>query len=94
MAGEARIRIYGTAYCSYCMAARMLLKKKGLDFEEVFVDREASLRQEMESLSGKRSVPQIFVDGRPIGGFDELYALDRSGELDRMLGEAAGQTTN
>jgi glutaredoxin 3 len=62
----------------------MLLKKKGLEYEDVSVSRDPGLRQEMERRSGRRSVPQIFIDGRPVGGFDELYALDQSGELDRL----------
>jgi len=64
----------------------MLLTKKGLQFEEVPVGGDYELRKQMESLSGGWSVPQIFLDGAPIGGFDELLILDKSGELDRMLG--------
>lgn len=94
MAGESRIKVYGTAYCSFCMAARMLLKKKGLEFEEISVDHDQSLRKEMETLSGRRSVPQIFLDGEPLGGFDELYMLERSGEFDRLLDGAGIQIKN
>jgi glutaredoxin 3 len=64
----------------------MLLAKKGLQFEDVPVGSDDELRKQMESLSGGWSVPQIFLDGAPLGGFDELHALDKSGELDRMLG--------
>jgi glutaredoxin 3 len=84
MRGAPKIEIWGTEFCGYCAAARMLLKKKGLEYEEVSVSRDPGLRQQMEQRSGRRSVPQIFIDGRPIGGFDELYALDESGELDRL----------
>ena len=80
-----RIVIYGTETCSYCSAARMLLKKKGLNYEDILVSRDAEKRAEMERLSGGHTVPQIFVNDRPIGGFDELYALDKSGELDEIL---------
>ena len=64
----------------------MLLKKKGLAYEDINVSRDPALRSEMEQKSGRRSVPQIFIDGNPIGGFDELYALDASGVLDRLTG--------
>jgi glutaredoxin 3 len=83
------IRLYGTRTCSYCLAARMLLKKKGADFEDIAVDNDPARRQEMQALGGGRTVPQIFIDDRPIGGFDELNALQQSGELDRLLGESA-----
>lgn len=82
---EPRIVIYGTETCSYCSAARMLLKKKGLDYEDILVSRDADKRAEMERLSGGHTVPQIFINGRPVGGFDELYALEKSGELDEIL---------
>lgn len=63
----------------------MLLKKKGLEFEDISVSGDDALRREMERLSGGAKVPQIFIDDRPIGGFDELFAMDKSGELDRLL---------
>jgi len=66
----------------------MLLKKKGIDFEEVLVSRDDALREEMQRLSGRRTVPQIFIDGQPIGGFDELYSLDQDGQLDKLLGRS------
>ena len=81
-----RIRIYGSEYCGYCVAARMLLDRKGLAYEDVPVGSDAALRKIMEEKSGGRTLPQIFIDDRPIGGFDELNALNMSGELDRMLG--------
>ena len=80
-----RIRLYGTEHCGYCLAARMLLKKKGVEFEDIPVGGDPARRREMLELGGGRTVPQIFVDDTPIGGFDELCALDKSGELDRML---------
>ena len=90
MNDQPKIVIYGSEQCSYCTAARMLLKKKGLDFEDVVITKDPALRTEMERLSGSRSVPQIFIGGAPIGGFDEVYSLEQSGELDRMLhGSAA-----
>lgn len=80
-----KIRIYGTNSCAWCGAARMLLKRKGLDYEDILVGGDSARRAEMENLSGRRSVPQIFIDDRSIGGYDDLVALDQSGELDRML---------
>ncbi len=79
------IKVYGTESCSFCVAARRLLKKKGLDYDDVLVSRDTDIRKEMERLSGRRTVPQIFIDDQSIGGFDELYELDRSGKLDGLL---------
>lgn len=78
--------MYGTPYCSYCMAARMLLKKKDVAFDEISVSGDPAMREQMEKLSGRRSVPQIFVGDQPVGGFDDLYTLDQEGELDKLLG--------
>lgn len=78
--------MYGTPYCSYCMAARMLLEKKGVAFDEISVSGDPAMREQMEKLSGRRSVPQIFVGDQPVGGFDDLYTLDQEGELDKLLG--------
>ncbi len=83
---DASIVIYGTEFCSYCAAARMLLKKKGLDYEDILVSNDEDKRREMERLSGGHTVPQIFINDEPIGGFDELYSLDQEGRLDEMLG--------
>lgn len=84
MTATPKIELYGNEYCSYCAAARMLLKKKGLDWQEIPDNPEA--RREMQARGGGRTVPQVFIDGQPVGGFDELYDLEESGELDRMLG--------
>jgi glutaredoxin 3 len=86
MSAKPKILIYGSETCNYCTAARMLLKKKGADYEDVLVSRDPERREEMLRRSGSRSVPQIFIDDRVIGGFDELYALDESGQLDSLLG--------
>ncbi|MDX1515646.1 MAG: glutaredoxin 3 [Woeseiaceae bacterium] len=79
------VRIYGNKTCAYCGAARMLFTKKGVDFEDIIVTDDADKRAEMESLSGRSSVPQVFIGDRHVGGFDELCALDKSGELDTLL---------
>ena len=85
MNDKPRIRIYGSEYCGYCVAAKMLLDRKGLSYEDIPVGADSDLRKIMEQKSGRRTVPQIFIDDVPIGGFDELNAMNMSGELDRML---------
>ena len=86
MADKPRVRVYGSEQCSYCLAERMLLQDKGIDFEDVPVGGDPEMRRKMEAAGGGRTVPQIFIDGEPIGGFDELYVLEKSGDLDKMLG--------
>jgi glutaredoxin 3 len=63
----------------------MLLKKKGVNYTDILVSDDAAIREEMERLSGRKSVPQIFINDQPIGGFDELYELEDSGKLDGLL---------
>ena len=77
--------MYATRHCSYCMAARMLFKRKGIEFDDILVSGNNELRSKMEQQSGQWTVPQIFIDGEPIGGFDELDALERDGTLDTLL---------
>jgi glutaredoxin 3 len=79
------VTVYGNTSCPYCGAARMLLTRKGVAFEDVIVTGNPTLLEEMQERSGQRSVPQIFVGDTAVGGFDELSALDKSGELDKML---------
>ena len=80
--------MYTSFFCPFCTRAKSLLKNKGVEFSEIGVDSDPALRQQMtERSGGARTVPQIFIDGNPIGGSDELVALDRSGELDRLLQE-------
>jgi len=82
--------MYTTLFCPFCSRAKNLLKKKGVEFTEISVDGDPALRQQMtERSGGGRTVPQIFIDGKAIGGSDELAALEGSGELDRLL-RAAG----
>ena len=83
---KAKVVMYGTAYCPYCVAARTLLAKKGVQYEDISVFDDKAKRAEMEAKSGGHTVPQILIDDRAVGGFDELCALDESGELDRLLG--------
>jgi glutaredoxin 3 len=82
----AEVILYGTQYCPYCTAARALLADKGIEFTDVDVTGKTEERRKLVQLSGGRTtVPQIFIDGRAIGGYDELAALDREGELDALL---------
>ena len=81
----AKVTLYGNASCPFCGAARMLLTRKGVTWEDVAVHTDAEKRAEMISRSGRTSVPQIFIGEHHVGGFDELDALDKSGELDKLL---------
>lgn len=81
----AKVLVYTTSYCPFCFRAKALLRSRNIDFREIDVTRDASLREEMERLSGRRTVPQVFIDGASIGGFEELRQLDATGELDRLL---------
>lgn len=81
-----RVIIYTKDYCSFCKRAEALLRSKNVDFEEIDVTRDERLQEEVRKLSGQRTVPQIFIDGRPVGGFDELRQMDASGELDQLFG--------
>ena len=77
--------IYTTAWCPYCIRAKQLLQRKGVAFKEIAVDGNPSLRAEMAARAGRTSVPQIFIDGRHVGGCDDLHALDRAGKLEPLL---------
>lgn len=81
-----RIEIYTTPWCPYCIAAKRLLGRKGVAFEESDVSADPSLRREMmQRAKGRHTVPQIFINGTHIGGSDELHMLDRAGKLDPLL---------
>ncbi len=80
-----RIRIYTTRWCGYCVRAKTLLDSKGLPYEEVHLDDDPAFRQTVFDLTGRWTVPQILIDGRPIGGYSELWRLDREGRLDELL---------
>jgi glutaredoxin 3 len=82
----ARVVIYLTRYCPYCTAAKALFRSKSVAFEEIDVSSDPARRAEMEQRSRRRTVPQIFIDGEPIGGYDDARRLDSTGELDRLLG--------
>jgi glutaredoxin 3 len=84
-----RIQIYTTRWCGYCVRAKALLDSRGLAYEEVAVDGDPAFREQLLELTGGWTVPQILIDGRPIGGYTELWRLDREGRLDSLLPEAA-----
>ena len=77
--------IYGNDTCAYCGAARMLLTKKGVQFEDILVNSDLEKLTEMTTRSGQTSVPQVFVGDAHVGGFDELFELDKNGGLDKLL---------
>jgi glutaredoxin 3 len=82
----ATVTMYTSVSCPYCVQAKRLLDRKGVSYREIDVTYDHAKRMEMISAAGRRTVPQIFIDERPIGGFEELYALEQSGELDGLLG--------
>ncbi|PLL14577.1 glutaredoxin 3 [Tabrizicola sp. TH137] len=80
------VEIYTTPICPYCLAAKRLLTKKGVDFTEIDVSRDPALRDAMTARAhGRRTVPQIFIGGTHVGGCDDLHALEADGKLDPML---------
>jgi glutaredoxin 3 len=85
-----KIELFSTAVCPYCVAAKNLLKSKGLEWTEVRIDTDPAQRDAMLTRSGgRRTVPQIFINDQHVGGFDDLLAADRSGKLAELLGSAA-----
>lgn len=80
-----KIIIYSTLICPYCVRAKMLLKRKGLDLQEIIISDEKSRDEMIAKAGGKRTVPQIFIGDEHIGGCDELHALESSGQLDKIL---------
>lgn len=85
----AKVLMYCTAVCPYCIRAEQLLNRKGINsIEKVRVDLEPERREEMMARSGRRSVPQVFIGDTHVGGFDDLAALDHAGGLDQLLADA------
>lgn len=80
-----KVIIYTSANCGYCNMAKQLLSNKNVEFTETRIDTDPELRQQVIEKSGQRTVPQIFINDKPIGGFDDLKALDNSGELNKLL---------
>lgn len=81
----AEVIMYSTGSCPYCIRARDLLNEKNISFTDIRVDLQPELREEMIVKSGRRTVPQIFINGQAIGGCDDLYALEAQGKLNQLL---------
>ena len=81
----ARVEVYTTRTCPYCVRAKRLLEERGVPFEEIDVGDDDELLADLIRRTGRRTVPQIFIDGKSIGGYEELHALDSSAELTVML---------
>lgn len=82
----ADVTIYVTGYCPYCHRAKALLDRKGVAYTAIDVSNDREKRAWLTEVTGQHTVPQTFINGRPVGGCDDLHALDRRGELDRLLG--------
>jgi glutaredoxin 3 len=83
----AKVTVYSTRVCPYCRMAEKLLDKKGATYEKVMVDEMPERREEMERLSGRKTVPQIFINNTPVGGFTDLAELERTGKLAALLAQ-------
>jgi glutaredoxin 3 len=84
----AKVEVYSTSYCPFCVRAKALLKSKGVAFTEIDVTDDPTMREQMVVLAGgRRTVPEIFINGRIVGGYDELRALETAGKLDQLLAE-------
>lgn len=84
------VEVYSTPWCPFCVRARALLDRKGLAYTDIDVSRDPASKREMMERSGRHTVPQIWVNGRHVGGCDELMALERSGRLDEMVASERG----
>src|SRR5210317_272400 len=88
---EMNIEIYSSRWCGFCMRAKMLLDSKGVQYKEIDVDQDSALRAQMMQRSGRRTVPQIFIDEVHVGGCDDLFAAERSGKLDELLAKNSNE---
>ena len=82
---KANVKMYTTPWCPFCIRAKSLLTRKNVAFEDIDVSGDFELRRKMTEMTGRTSVPQIFINDQPIGGCDELHALEAKGKLDEML---------
>ena len=88
MTAKAKVEIYSSPWCGYCYRAKQLLEDKGVAFTEIDLDEQPGRRQEMvQRAQGRTTVPQIFINGKWVGGSDDLYALEKAGKLDPLLAE-------
>jgi glutaredoxin 3 len=76
--------MYSTTWCGYCIRAKALLERRGLEYEEILMDDDPAFRQKLLEMTGRWTVPQIFIDDEPIGGYTELWCLERDGRLDEL----------
>lgn len=81
-----KVKLYGTRFCPYCIRARLLLNKKQVEFEDLPVGSKGTSWAELEEMTGRHTVPQIYIGDLHVGGYDDLATLNRSGELDKLLG--------
>ena len=81
----ARIQLYTTRWCGYCVRAKALLESRGLEYDEISLDDDPAFRRTLQEVTGGWTVPQILIDGEPIGGYAELWRLEKSGGLDKRL---------
>jgi glutaredoxin 3 len=81
----AKVQIYTKRSCAYCVRAKALLDRKGVSYEEIDAEGKDELRTWLAEVTGQKTVPQIFADGKPLGGFSDIDALDRQGRLDAIL---------
>ena len=90
----AEVKIYTRQWCGYCVAAERLVKRKGVAYEQIDATGKPELRRWLVEATGRSTVPQIFIDGRPIGGYDDMNALDKAGKLDALLAGTSSATTD
>lgn len=84
----AKVIVYSSAHCPYCVMAKQLLERKGVDYKEIRVDLDPSKREEMMKKSQQRTVPQIFINNKAVGGYTDLVAIDRAKQLDGLLAQS------
>lgn len=84
----AKVEIYSSAHCPYCVMAKQLLDRKGVSYDEIRVDLDPSKREEMMKKSRQRTVPQIFINNESVGGYTDIVALDRAKRLDELLAQS------
>ena len=84
-----KVEIYVQPFCGYCTRAKRLLESKGVAYDEIDVMMQPKRRREMVDRSGRQTTPQVFIDGQAVGGCDDITALEKAGELDKLLGIAA-----
>jgi len=84
-----QVKMYTKNYCGFCFAAKRLLAKRGIEYDEIHLAGNPQAEQEMRTLTGRTSVPQIFINNAPIGGFEELAGMDMNGELEKLSEDSA-----